>query len=95
MIDEIACMTGRNRPGAVVRCGGTEGPLVDQKAVVRHTYLIAPVLTLNRLRMLRGSPMLGGGNLGSLINAAYRFRELPYSDNSQPFTDDVVPSGRA
>jgi len=35
--------------------------------------------------------MLGGENSGSLINAAYRFRTLPYSDNSQPPTDDVVP----
>ncbi len=38
-------LDGCLRPGAVVRRGGTEGPLADQKAVVRHTYLIAPVLT--------------------------------------------------
>ncbi len=30
--------------------------------------------------------MLGSGKSGSLINAAYRFRELPYSDNSQPLS---------
>ncbi len=35
----------RYRPRAVVRCGGTEGVLVDHKAVVRHMYLIAPVLS--------------------------------------------------
>jgi len=89
---QLCCSAiGKNRPGAVVRCGGTEGPLADQKAVVRRTYLIAPVLTLNTLRTPRGSPMLRSGNSGSLINAAYRFRELPYSDNSQFLTDDAVP----
>ena len=88
---EFHRLNGEKRPGAVVRCGGTEGPLADQKAVVRHTYLIAPVLTLNRLRTLRGSPMLGSRDSGGLINAAYRLRELSYSDNSQSLTVDVVP----
>ncbi len=92
-IGATGVVTDGKRPGAVVRFGGTEGPLADQKAVVRHTYLIAPVVTLIRLRTLRGFPMLGSGNSGSLINAAYRFRELPYSDNSLPLTDDVLPWG--
>ena len=42
---ELDRVNRRLRPSVVVRRGGREGPLADQKAAVRQTYLIAPVLT--------------------------------------------------
>ena len=61
---------------ATTTANSRQNPMVDP------TQTFAP---------LSGPPMLGRGHSDSLINPAYRFRELPYSDNFQPLTDHVVP----